>query len=91
MKSILKNTSLQKGLVITVMAFTLQSCFVAKDYTRPEVTETENLYRTDNLPSDSISMAAISWKTLFTDSYLNQYIEEGLQKCRRKCYTSRTV
>jgi len=79
MKSILKNTSLQKGLVITIMAFTLQSCFVAKDYTRPEVTETENLYRTDNLPSDSISMANISWKTLFTDSYLNDYIAEGLQ------------
>ena len=79
MKSILKNTSLQKGLVIAIMAFTLQSCFVAKDYTRPEVTETENLYRTDNLPSDSISMADISWKTLFTDTYLQQYIEEGLQ------------
>ncbi|SDS51311.1 efflux transporter, outer membrane factor (OMF) lipoprotein, NodT family [Polaribacter sp. KT25b] len=79
MKSRLKNTSLQKGLVIAIMAFTLQSCFVAKDYTRPEVTETENLYRTDNLPSDSISMANISWKNLFTDTYLNQYIEEGLQ------------
>ena len=79
MKSILKNTSLQKGLVIAIMAFTLQSCFVAKDYTRPEVTETENLYRTDNLPSDSISMADISWKTMFTDTYLQQYIEEGLQ------------
>ena len=79
MISIIKNTRLQKGLVLTVMVFTLQSCFVAKEYTRPEVTETQNLYRTDNLPSDSISMAAISWKTLFTDSYLNQYIEEGLQ------------
>ncbi|PQB03433.1 hypothetical protein BST83_16765 [Polaribacter filamentus] len=79
MISIIKNIRLQKGLVLTVMVFTLQSCFVAKEYTRPEVTETQNLYRTDNLPSDSISMAAISWKTLFTDSYLNQYIEEGLQ------------
>jgi multidrug efflux system outer membrane protein len=79
MTSIIKNTKLQKGLVIAVMAFTLQSCFVAKEYSRPEVNETENLYRTDNLPSDSISMANISWKTLFTDTYLNQYIAEGLQ------------
>ena len=79
MTSIIKNTNLQKGFVIAVMAFTLQSCFVAKDYTRQEVKETENLYRTDNLPSDSISIATISWKTLFTDSYLNQYIAEGLQ------------
>lgn len=79
MKSRLKNTSLQKGLVIAIMAFTLQSCFVAKDYTRPEVTETKNLYRTDNLPSDSISMADVSWKKLFADQYLQKYIEEGLQ------------
>ena len=79
MTSIIKKTNLQKGFVIAVMAFTLQSCFVAKDYTRQEVKETENLYRTDNLPSDSISIATISWKTLFTDSYLNQYIAEGLQ------------
>lgn len=79
MISILKNKGHQKILVIVVMAFTLQSCFVAKDYTRPELIETENLYRTDNLPSDSISLADVSWKTLFTDTYLNQYIEEGLQ------------
>jgi len=61
------------------MAFTLQSCFVAKDYERPQVIETQNLYRTDHLPTDSISMADVSWKTLFTDSHLNQYIEEGLE------------
>ncbi|WP_189663011.1 efflux transporter outer membrane subunit [Polaribacter sp. IC073] len=79
MISIIKNTPLQKGLVLAVMAFTLQSCFVAKEYARPEITETENLYRTDNLPSDSISMADVSWKTLFTDTYLQQYIDEGLQ------------
>ena len=79
MISIIKNNSFQKGLVLVVIALTLQSCFVAKDYTRPELKETENLYRTDNLPLDSVSMADVSWKTLFTDSYLNQYIEEGLQ------------
>lgn len=79
MISIIKNKSIQKGVVLTIMVFTLQSCFVAKEYKRPEVTETENLYRTDNLPSDSISMADISWKKLFTDTYLQQYIEEGLQ------------
>ncbi|MCI2229472.1 TolC family protein [Polaribacter sp. MSW13] len=79
MISIIKNKNLQKGLVLTVMVFTLQSCFVAKEYTRPELKITDHLYRTDHLPSDSISMADVSWKTLFTDTYLNQYIEEGLQ------------
>lgn len=56
----------------------LQSCFVAKNYTRPEV-ETESLYRTDNLPQDSISMADISWKDLFQDAQLKSYIEKGLE------------
>lgn len=68
-----------KALLVILMAFTLQSCFVAKDYERPQVIETQNLYRTDHLPTDSISMADVSWKTLFTDSHLNQYIEEGLE------------
>lgn len=79
MISIIRNKKLQKGVVLALMAFTLQSCFVAKEYTRPAIKETKNLYRTDNLPSDSLSMADVSWKTLFTDPYLQQYIKEGLQ------------
>ncbi|MFV0573012.1 MAG: efflux transporter outer membrane subunit [Xanthomarina gelatinilytica] len=68
-----------KVMVVVVMATTLQSCFVAKEYSRPELEETEDLYRTDNLPTDSLSMADVSWKEVFTDPYLVQYIEEGLQ------------
>ena len=79
MKSIIKHKFLSKALLLVVVPFTLQSCFVAKNYERPELEETQNLFRTDNLPSDSLSMADVSWKTLFTDAFLNQYIEEGLQ------------
>ncbi|MCH3883736.1 efflux transporter outer membrane subunit [Tenacibaculum aquimarinum] len=80
MKSIIKKNNLQKGLVLITMTFILQSCFVAKDYVRPELnTETEALYRTENLPTDSVSIADVSWKKLFLDQYLQQYIEEGLQ------------
>ena len=78
MRLTIKNT-IPKILAVVVMATTLQSCFVAKDYVRPEFQETENLYRTDNLPQDSLSMADVSWKNMFTDAYLKQYIEEGLQ------------
>ncbi|WP_428741328.1 efflux transporter outer membrane subunit [Tenacibaculum sp.] len=70
---------INKTLVVVVMATTLQSCFVAKDYTRPELKETEHLYRTDNLPKDSLSMADVSWKDMFEDVHLKMYIEEGLQ------------
>lgn len=80
MKSILKHRNSSKALLILVVALTLQSCFVAQDYTRPELSaETEALYRTDNLPTDSVSIADVSWKNLFTDQYLQQYVEEGLQ------------
>lgn len=80
MKTIITHKNFSKGTLLLIVAITLQSCFVAQDYTRPELNiETEALYRTENLPADSISMADISWKTLFTDQYLQQYIEEGLQ------------
>lgn len=79
MISLIKHKVLQKFAVLLFASVTLQSCFVAKDYERPEFEETPDLYRTDNLPTDSLSMADVSWKDLFTDPYLNQYIEEGLQ------------
>ncbi|WP_272022142.1 efflux transporter outer membrane subunit [Olleya namhaensis] len=79
MKVNIKNRNFSKGALILVVALTLQSCFVAQDYVRPELPVSETLYRTDNLPSDSVSIADVSWKTLFTDQYLQQYIEEGLQ------------
>ncbi|WP_341216994.1 efflux transporter outer membrane subunit [uncultured Wocania sp.] len=76
----IKKPYIYRTLVVVFMAFTLQSCFVAKDYARPEeLQETENLYRTDNLPTDSLSMADVSWKDMFADANLKQYIEEGLQ------------
>ncbi|QCE41349.1 efflux transporter outer membrane subunit [Psychroserpens sp. NJDZ02] len=79
MKVNIKHRNFSKGVLILVVGLTLQSCFVAQDYTRPELPVSDALYRTDNLPSDSVSIADVSWKTLFTDQYLQQYIEEGLQ------------
>ncbi|WP_040279746.1 efflux transporter outer membrane subunit [Psychroserpens damuponensis] len=80
MKSIIKHRNFSKGALILVVALTLQSCFVAQDYARPDFdAETQALYRTDNLPTDSVSIADVSWKNLFKDQYLQQYIEEGLQ------------
>ena len=79
MKSILKYKNLGKTILLGLVLLTLQSCFVAKEYTRSELPETEALYRTENLPTDSLSIADVSWETLFTDSYLKEYIKEGLQ------------
>ncbi len=79
MKPIIKNKFFIRVILLLAVSLTLQSCFVAKNYKRPELEETQNLFRTDNLPTDSLSMADVSWKTLFTDPFLDQYIEEGLQ------------
>jgi NodT family efflux transporter outer membrane factor (OMF) lipoprotein len=78
MIAILKQRIFRNMVVVTVSALSLQSCFVAKTYERPQVKETENLFRTDALPSDSLSMAEVSWKEMFTDPYLQKYIDEGL-------------
>jgi NodT family efflux transporter outer membrane factor (OMF) lipoprotein len=75
----IKNRLLNKAVVLVVVSLTLQSCFVAKDYQRPTFEEPQNLYRTDQLPTDSLSMANVSWQDLFTDPYLKQYIQEGLE------------
>ncbi len=79
MIAFIQHSLVKKSVLLMVVSFTLQSCFVAKDYERPQVEETQNLYRTDALPTDSVSLADVSWKELFTDPYLVQYIEEGLQ------------
>ncbi|MBA6314035.1 efflux transporter outer membrane subunit [Cellulophaga baltica] len=79
MKTTINRKNITKTMLLGVVLVTLQGCFVAKDYKRPELAETEALYRTDNLPMDSVSMADVSWKTMFTDPYLSEYIEEGLE------------
>jgi len=80
MKSIRTHRNFSKAALLLVATLTLQSCFVARDYVRPDLEiETEALYRTENLPTDSVSIADISWRHLFTDQYLKNYIEEGLQ------------
>ena len=73
----MKNNIFYKSILFIAAPVLLQSCFAAKEYTRPDL-ESEGLYRTDQLTADSLSMATISWKDLFTDSHLNDYIEKGL-------------
>lgn len=73
-----KNT-LFKFAFIPIMLLTLQSCFVAKKYTRPEVVNNAH-FRTDSLAQDSVTLADVSWRELFTDPYLTSYIDEGLEK-----------
>ncbi|WOD44545.1 TolC family protein [Hwangdonia lutea] len=78
----MKKSIIIKFSFVIVLMFTLQSCFVAKEYAQPELSELnidEAKFRTDNIQSDSLTIANVSWKTLFTDPILTQYIEKGLE------------
>jgi len=73
----MKKTVIIKGTLVVFTMLTLQSCFVAKDYERPELDIEEN-YRTDAVVQDTVTMADVSWRELFTDPVLTDYIDRGL-------------
>lgn len=65
------------ALPVTLLA--LQSCFVGRQYDRPEVVN-HAYFRTDSLSRNSATLADISWRQLFTDPFLVSHIERGLEK-----------
>ncbi len=73
----MKNNIYKIVLVVAVSIVT-QSCFVAKDYKRPNLVR-EDLYRSEIIASDSTSMADVAWNNIFTDPILQQHITTGLQ------------
>lgn len=76
----MRKNRVYKFVLAGVLPLLLVSCFAAKEYDRPEIEElSEDLYRTDKLPQDSLTIATISWRELFSDPVLAQHIEEGLQ------------
>lgn len=74
----MKRITIYKSALVPVLLLGLQSCFVAREYERPEVVN-EELYRTDQLPADSTTIAALSWEELFNDEALASHIREGLE------------
>ena len=64
-----------KSIFVVVCISSLQSCFVAKDYERPEEEIDPINYRTDQLSSDSIPISKVSWKQMFTDTILQNHID----------------
>ncbi len=56
----------------------ITSCMARKEYERPKNVVDEKLFRTDMLPSDSTSVANVSWKEIFTDPILQGHISKAL-------------
>ena len=70
--------NIYKIVLLGVTATVMQSCFVAKEYERPEL-KTENLYRNEIVSTDTVSLANIAWDKVFTDPLLQGYIKKGLE------------
>lgn len=76
MKSLL---NIIKGITFSVFILgAISSCMARKEYERPKNVVDEKLFRTDMLPSDSASIANISWKEIFTDPILQGHISKAL-------------
>lgn len=78
----MKKTGLYRIVLLAAVAGLLsQSCFVARNYDRPELPEVEGdaLYRNVEVVVDSESVAMISWNKFFQDTILKGHIREALQ------------
>lgn len=68
-----------KKIVLSIfVVVALSSCSIYQKYSRPADINTDNLYG-DVVLKDTTSLADISWRDLFTDKYLQGYIEQGLK------------
>lgn len=78
----MKNNNKYKIIILLGVTTLLTSCLAVKDYEQPTVKETaEDVYRVSknkDTQTDTVSMAQISWKTMFTDAYLQEYVTKGL-------------
>lgn len=71
---------MKKVLIYLFLSAGLFSCSVYKTYKRPDLPITDSLYRQPAATvEENQSLARFSWKELFTDPFLQQLIETGLQ------------
>ncbi len=72
-------TSYKRLILLFLMSVLMISCKIRQDYERPKDLVDEKLYRTDLLPKDSVSIAQLSWKEIFTDAVLQKHIDKALE------------
>lgn len=70
---------MKKILLCLFLIVELSGCHIYKAYERPDVAVTDSLYRQPVQPTDTASLASLSWRELFTDPQLQQLIETGLR------------
>ncbi|MBB4118324.1 MAG: efflux transporter outer membrane subunit [Mesonia hippocampi] len=73
----MKTRRIYSLFMLVSVPFLLVSCFAAKEYEQPDIVD-ETYFRTDQISTDSTSIADVSWKEIFTDPQLVSYIDKGL-------------
>ena len=71
--------TIHKIILIFFVSFLVVSCHTRQNYQRANDVVDEKLFRTDALPKDSLSMANLSWKEIFTDAVLQKHIAKTLE------------
>lgn len=66
-------------MIVVVASVLLYSCTSTNQYKRGEDVVNNNYFRTDKLPTDSLSAAELSWKTIFSDPTLQKHIDTALK------------
>ncbi|MBC6111065.1 efflux transporter outer membrane subunit [Pedobacter fastidiosus] len=69
--------SYKHSVLIGLTILTLSAC-VTKKYDRPQV-KNDGLYR-DNNTTDTVTMADLPWKSLFSDTTLQSLIQQGINE-----------
>ncbi len=70
---------MKRIIIYLFVPFVLGGCSVYRNYERSEVPGIDSLYRSSDMPQDTVSLAALSWKELFADERLQALIERGLE------------
>ena len=68
-----------KIFIAALVLISSTSCSFYKEYQRPDLHFVDSLYRRMEVLPDSISTAAVSWDTFFSDSLLRMWIDYGIK------------
>lgn len=68
---------MKRIIIIITLILTVSSCGIYKNYTRPEV-EVKKLYGKECTTTDTTNFGNTTWQKVFTDSYLQNLIQIGL-------------
>ena len=65
---------MKTGIIIVLAAAMMSGCGIYTNYQRPETLPVDSLYRDISVDADTTSIATLSWRELFTDSRLAEWI-----------------